>query len=330
MYTGDLARKNENLDMTKKDSFSFQNSQHQKRIDALIAFIKIIDENASLNADNDAISLYQDVLMNLEKLRIFRNKNIELYEKMKLLRQIGTSIPEKIDLDFDIDEVCDISESFFDSISKRFGFQLSLMKIDNRVFLFKGDTSPAFYFPNNTASDAVIGVSAINKEDMLFSLTHELGHSIKDYETNNIFGETLPILLELYLRDFIQKNKINYNTIPYLNFRFITDRNTNIETLKQYLSVNIDNFRTRDAKKITREFYIDKGNSMFDMESVLNYLLATEIALDLYKKGEDKLQTIEELLEKERNIFNVFDLAEITSPDVMDNEETIKKLLRKQ
>ena len=328
MYTWDLARIKENLDETSTASLEFYNKQLELYKKAIRTFVTNIDETEKVDAFDEAIIL-QGVMSNLLALHDFKRINRELYEKTKSAKQIKTSIKTTIDHNFDLDEVFDISKSFLDSISKRFGLQLELMKMDERVALNKSIKCNGSFYYCDMILNSLVGVNARNKEEMVLCLTHELGHSIKSYETNNDFGETIPILLELYLNDFIRENKINYDTIPYLNGRFVIERNANIEILKQYLKVNVDDIKESDVNIFAKKYYINKDRYLHSIIRVLDYFLSTEIALDLYKKGEDKLQTIEELFRKERNVFNVFDLAKITSPDVIDNEKTIKRLLRK-
>ena len=329
MYSWDLTKIDQNLELAKKISPEFykrQLSLYQEAISTYSTDIDKIEETKT----TDKKTLYQLVSLNFIDLIEFRNVNTKLYEKIKSASQIETSMSIKTDHDFDLDEVYDICKSFFDSISKNFGLHLEQMKVDKELALNKSIRRRASYFPNNLTINPFVGVNARNKEEMAFSLVHELGHSIKKEEMRNGFGETLPILLELYLNDFIQENKIKYDTIPILNNRFVTERNENIDIFREYSKVNIDRVTTSKIFSIVREFYIKKNSNLYGIDEVLDYFLSTEIALDLYKKGEDKLQTIEDFLRREKRIYNIFDLAKITSPDVIDNDETIKRLLRKR
>lgn len=329
MYKWDLVRIIDNLNMIRKStSPEFYKRQLSSYKDAISKYIINIDEEKTIPPIDKEI-IHQFVSINFEDLCKFRDKNQELYEKLKSVKQIKTSIKTRINHNFDLDEVYDISKSFLYSINRHFGLQLELMKMDKRLTLNKSNKNNAAFYQNTWTLDSLVGVNARNKEEMVFSLVHELGHSIKTYETNNSFGETLPILLELYLNDFMRENKIKYNTLPYLNSRFVLERNEIIEILKQYSKVNLEEYKETDIDKVANEHYINKKNYLFSIKLVLEYFLASEVALDLYKKGQDKNQTIEEFLIRETNIFNIFDLAEITSPDVIGNEETIKMLLKK-
>ena len=328
MYKWDLERIDEDLKNTNRVHPQFFLYKSVLFKEAISGYVENIN-GTTLNTSYDEDYFFKFVLENFKKYLHLYEQNKKLFLKINKAKPLEPSKTSEIDHDFELDEVFDICRSFLYSINNYFGFQIDAINDDKRIALNKSITKRGSFFPDFLSENHYIGINARNKEEMAFSLVHEMGHLIENSITTNPFSETFPILLELYLNEYIQKNKINYDTIPHLNARFVLNRNAELESIKEYLKVSPYSITEKDVNDIITNFYKSKGINLLGFDTLLKYFISAEKALDIYERKRDVNKATSDLMRSESIIHDISSFIKNTPPNIIGKEKTIKRLLKK-
>lgn len=324
-YTWDLNRIALNLNEARKKAPHYYDGLFDVYSYGMKNFITNIDEKI-VPFKTDENFLMKHASNQIKDVKNINNKNM-LQRFIKLNFMKNSHSTNIVNHDFYIEEVLDVTRSFLYDITYNVGDYFDVLLDERRVALNKSISNKGKFIRDNFNDSSYIGVNAINKEQMICILVHEFAHAYTNKITNKCNTETLPILFELYLDDYISKEYPKLNSSSFIQERFINDRNLNLDAVKTFEEISHMEFYR--AIVPTLRAIEDRLSFVPDFELSLSYLISIEKGLDIFINGDSKYIETNNLLEQEKYVYNINDLLNSSNSKTMcNNENKIKKLVR--
>lgn len=326
MYTWDLTRIKHNLDYIKEKRPKVYNRMLKDYVEPISKYILMIENNKNTPLEDERYLFYR-IIQNYLDFFNFYKINKDLFFKILDIKKLELKKEEVVlNHNFDVEEVVDISRHFLYDINTNMGEHFDSMIFDNKIVLNKTEETSAEFIPDSINNCHHIGVNSLNKEDMIYSLTHEFGHAYSKKISENNNRETLPILLELYLFDFLNYEYPKINRKQFINDRFVYRRNIEIDTIQSPL-----NFYKINKEEIIKTVTLKEDiGDIYSVNGCLDYFLSTEKALSIYSKTKSRHEEILKLLNEERYLFDLDSFIKVFDHNIVNaNTNQIKKLMRK-
>ena len=262
---------------------------------------------------------------------------------------------------YNFNQIDNIVNSFLKNINYDYYLYYQLRKSDG-TFCFDEDNihTIAYSYYDFSSNKRNIYIPISHTLEDAFSIIHELNHDknideLGENDTRMIFTESLSILSELLLEDYLKEYKVtdykisNNYTLEAVNYKslyidfvlklmklYINKYNINYNDFCDVVR-NYNNSQRRDLNQIVLDIFTD---DCVDVDFEFRYILGILIATYLYKRIKVNNSNIKELFEmndiiKEFNLSQVFDFLELeySDSDLTDDsylilENNYKKYVR--
>ncbi len=324
---------NWDLDIIKRNKTRLKNDTNRhaeailkcyEKIDEFVDGIPIYSCDYSLKPDKFFLSIAYTESELMKTSTVCESKTFEALINQE--RKQGIINQPIIDNNYKEVQALNLVRNFFANRIINNPFLIDDLIINRGILLKKDDFNRGIYIKDSINNNNFIGVIASNLDYMSYILVHELGHYI--IETNELKGyannETLPFLLELYYYKHIGRKS---NDNQYIQKRYTNDISFELSLLKTYYDVlnsNDDDYKIMRLKEQSAIY------PLFNFEKTLVYFISKYKALDYYMKTKDCPSTINDLINRERNIRTLRQLVDSVEPELFSSKEEsiIKRLVR--